>query len=151
SAFTPGVVEGMRTWASAAVDGALDAAAERGHLDVVDELAYPVPQAVIGRLLGLPAADAPRLRNWSRVLMPSADPLTLHDPDLMAAYRAAEEELLAHLAGVVAERRARPADDLVSGLVGAGGLSEPELLTMLELLLVAGFETTAAMIGNSVL
>lgn len=154
-AFTPRVVERVRPWARAVVDAALDRAAARGGLDLMEDLAYPLPLTVINRMLGLSAGEWPRFREWTHVLVTSADPLTLHDPAGMAAYRKAEEEILEHLAGVVAGRRREPRDDLISDLLAVEErgetLSGPELLTMLELLLMAGYETTASMIGNGVL
>ena len=153
-AFTPRVVERVRPWARGLIDEVLDRAAERGGLELMEQLAYPLPVTVINRLLGLPGAEWQRFREWAHAVASSTDPLTLLDPAGKAAFRTAEEELMDRLAAVVAERRRAPRDDLVSALVAVSEqgetLDEPELLIMLELLLVAGYETTGTMLGNAV-
>lgn len=154
-AFTPRVVERVQPGARALVDAVLDRAEARGGLELMEELAYPLPVAMVNRMLGLPVAEWPRFREWTHVIVTSTDPLTLLDPDGMAAFRGAEDELLDRLAGLVAERRRAPGDDLVSALIAVSDrgerLDEQELLTTLELLMVAGYETTATMLGNCVL
>ncbi len=154
-AFTPRVVERLRPLATTLVDEALDRAAHAGGLELVEDLAYPLPVAVIAHLLGVPREDWPRFRAWSRLLVGSLDPTVARDPDRMGPARAAERALHAYLEGVVAERLAEPRDDLISALVapadGAPAMRGKELLLMLALLLVAGHETTVNLIGNGVL
>ena len=154
-AFTPRVVERLLPQARAIVDGALDAAAARGGLELIEDLAYPLPVAVIARMLGVPEADWPRFREWSRVLVASLDPLSIQESERVAEFRAAQDAISDYLAGVVALRRREPRDDLISALIAVeergDALSERELLVMLILLLVAGHETTVNLIGNGVL
>jgi pimeloyl-[acyl-carrier protein] synthase len=154
-AFTPRVVERLRSQAQAIVNEALDRAAGRGGMELVEDLAYPLPVAVIARMLGVPTEDWPRFRDWSRVLVASLDPINIQDPERVAQITAAQNALNDYLAEVVAERRREPADDLISALIAVEErgdvLRERELLVMLVLLLVAGHETTVNLIGNGVL
>ena len=154
-AFTPRVVEQLRPQAQAIVDEALDRAAALGEMELIEHLAYPLPVAVIAGMLGVPRDDWPQFREWSRVLVSSLDPVALPDPELIAAVRGAQDALFEYLGGVVAARRREPRDDLISALIAVEErgdvLNERELLVMLNLLLVAGHETTVNLIGNGVL
>ncbi len=151
--FTPARVGGMHNRVVALVDELLDA--QRGHsqLDVVDDFAYPLPVTVICELLGVPREDEQHFHVWADTLAHSLDP----DPgeettaDAMQAFR----ELAAYMSRLIAERRARPKDDLLSGLaVGndpAGRMDDANLVTTMVLLLIAGHETTVNLITNSML
>jgi cytochrome P450 len=156
-AFTPRMVERMGAQAQAIVDAALDAAAQRGGLELVEDLAYPLPVTVIARLLGVPEEDWPRFRDWSKVLAASLDPVAtaMRDEGRQAEDRAADLAIQDYLADIVARRRAAPGDDLISALISVEErgdvLSERELVAMLVLLLIAGHETTVNLIGNGVL
>jgi len=154
-AFTPRMVERLTAQAQAIVDSALDAAAERGGLELVEDLAYPLPVTVIARMLGVPEADWARFRDWSRVLVRALDPVEIHDADRLAEYVAADRAIHDYLADVVERRRSEPGDDLISALIAVEEqgdvLSQRELVVMLVLLLVAGHETTVNLIGNGVL
>jgi len=134
---------------------ALDRAAEQGGIELIEELAYPLPVAVIAKMLGVPPGDWPRFRGWSRVLVSSLDPVALPGAEQMAAVQTAQNALFDYFSGVVAARRREPRDDLISGLIAVEErgdvLNERELLVMLNLLLVAGHETTVNLIGNGVL
>ncbi len=113
----------------------------------VEDYALPLPVSVICRLLGVPEADRPLFRRWSDDAL-STSSLTAEEAD------ASREELRAYMAGLIAERRARPADDLMTALIGARDrddrLSEPELIDLCVAVLVAGHETTATQIPNFV-
>ncbi|MFD4529260.1 cytochrome P450 [Streptomyces sp. NPDC058470] len=127
--------------------------ADGGSADFMAELAYPLPVRVIGELLGIPSADLGRFPPLVHDLGKVMDPLLT--PDALTAADRAADELLAYFADLVAERRRRPQDDLVSALVRVrdadnGRLSDRELHANLILLFVAGFETTANLLGNSV-
>lgn len=154
-AFTPRVVERLRPRVEEIVDGILERAARAGTMELVSELAYPLPVTVIAELLGVPTEDWPRFREWSRVLVGSLDPLVAPDFERLRSVLEARDALTSYLAGIVTRRRNRPREDLISALIAveeAGrGLSERELLVMLNLLLVAGHETTVNLIGNGVL
>jgi cytochrome P450 len=153
-AFTPRVVEGLRPRIVGIVDDLLTAAAERGpQLDVVADLAYPLPVIVIAELLGIPPADRETFHDWSTALAASLDPLVFEEAHIRATN--ARDALHAYLRGIIAQRRRQPREDLISALVAVEErgdvLSEPELVVMCSLLLIAGHETTVNLIGNGML
>ena len=152
-AFTPRMVEQMRAAIQDITDGLLDRVAAKGALDVVADLAYPLPVTVIARMLGVPEADVDTFHAWSDALGRSLD-LTEDEEVYNEASRAAAAftEFLADLAD---RRRVEPTEDLLSALVAAeeGGehLTTDELYATCALLLVAGHETTVNLIGNGTL
>jgi cytochrome P450 PksS len=127
------------------------AAAER--VDLVADFALPLPLTVISEILGVPERDRLRFRNWfssfigtSASKRPSLSML-LKLPDVFAMMR--------FLRRLVSERRAHPGDDLVSRLAltqeGDDRLSEDEMVAMLLILLIAGYETTVNLIATGTL
>ena len=127
----------------------VEALAEAGGGDLVEDLAKPLPTIVIADLLGVPREDRKEFRHWS-------DQLVQDNPDdPEAAARAMEggASLLAYFADLIAERRRSPRDDLLTALITAEvdgeRLSEDELFGMCVLLLVAGNETTTNLVSNS--
>ncbi|MHB1423258.1 MAG: cytochrome P450 [Gemmataceae bacterium] len=157
-AFTARAVEAMTSKIQHLVDGFLDAVQSRGRLDLIADLAYPLPVTVIAEMLGAPAEDRDRFKKWSDELSitaggggsPSA--LTLDDYRRNAK---SYEELTEYLGALAAQRRAQPRDDLITALVQAeeagDRLSEEEFYVNAMLLLVAGNETTTNLIGNGTL
>ncbi|ANZ14416.1 cytochrome P450 [Streptomyces noursei ATCC 11455] len=152
TAFTPAAVsrleprireiaEGLAT----ALAGAAQAAGG-GPVDLVEGFAAPLPITVICELLAVPDADRAAVRRWSDDLFAAADPDTADR---------ASHALAGYLAELIAARRAAPGDDVLSGLIAARDagdrLSEPELVSLAALLVVAGHETTANLIGNGLL
>jgi cytochrome P450 len=124
-----------------------DAAGPGATVDLIEGYAYPLPFWVIGELLGIPAADRPRLHAWFQVL------LTGWAGDPPAEAVEASDGIVACLGELVEAKRQRPADDLVSVLVAAtegDALTTQELLSSLFQLVVAGHDTTASLIGNGV-
>jgi cytochrome P450 len=153
-AFTPRMIEQLRPRIIAIVGELLDRIAERGgQFDVIADLAYPLPVVVIAELLGVPPEDRSVFHDWSAVLAASLDPLV--SAELMERVFPAREALHTYLRGIIAERRREPRSDLISALVGVEErgdvLSEPELVVMCTLLLIAGHETTVNLIGNGML
>lgn len=152
-AFTPRRVEQLRGRVEAIVDELLERAARAGRMDVVGDLAKPLPGRVIGELLGTPAEDRDRLLHWSEALVELLDPLSGRDG--IEPPRRATEAAAAYFRALLAARRAAPRDDLLSALLAAteGGesLQEGELLALCTLILAAGHETTVNLIGSSVL
>jgi pimeloyl-[acyl-carrier protein] synthase len=137
----------------AAIAGAALAGHDAGEaLDVMDDLAYPVTLAVICELLGVPAELAGPLRDETPRMAALLDPLA--DAAALQAGAAAAFSLLVELVPLVAERRNHPGPDLLSALAaasgGESGLGADEALLMTLLLLAAGHETTANLIGNAV-
>jgi hypothetical protein len=152
-AFTPVAVERLRPRVEAIVAELLDRVAGAGAMDVVEDLAYPLPVTVICELFGVPEADRDRFRAWSRGLVHLLDPLVAEDT-LERALRA-RTALRGYLRELIAGRRAHPAGDLLTALIAAEDqghqLSEAELVSMCVLLLVAGHETTVNLIANGLL
>jgi cytochrome P450 len=152
-AFTPGAVERLRPRVEAIVSELLDRVAGAGRMDVVEDLAYPLPVTVICELFGVPEADRDRFRAWSRELVRLLDPLVAAD----ALERALQARLAlrGYLRDLIATRRAQPTGDLLSALIASedqgSQLSESELVSMCVLLLVAGHETTVNLIANGTL
>jgi pimeloyl-[acyl-carrier protein] synthase len=150
-AFTPRMIDQLRPRIVAVVGELLDRIAEREQpVDLIAELAYPLPVVVIAELLGVPAEDRVSFQEWSAVLAASLDPLV--SDELMDRVVVARQSLHAYLRGIIAERRRAPRSDLISALVAVEELgevlSEPELVVMCTLLLIAGHETTVNLIGN---
>ena len=127
-----------------------------GQIDVVGQLAYPLPVRIISELLGVPPGDHPRFAGWSASLAHSLQPRLLgSDAALDAEADQARREFAGYFGELIAARRARPADDLLSELIRAEDdgqrLSEAELIATCVLLLVAGHETTVSLISNAIL
>lgn len=152
-AFTPRVIEQLRPRVQQLVDEALDRAAEAGEMELVGDLAFPLPFAVIGDMLGMPEADAAELRSWSGTLVRSLEPLA--DPDLIRAIADAGERMRDFTADAIAWKRRNPGDDLLTALIAAEEdgdmLSDEELIDQVMLIYIAGHETTVNLIGNGVL
>jgi cytochrome P450 len=148
--FTAQRVAGLRGTIAAIADGLCEPLA--GTIDFVDAVAFPFPVTVIGELLGIPTADRamfqPLVREWTSVLE-ILNPLAVDRADAAAA------EIREYLGALIRERRAHPADDLISALVADEDdehlLSEAELVTMAALILGAGFETTTGLLANGLL
>jgi cytochrome P450 len=155
SHFTPARVEGMRDRVARLVDELLVKRGERGQLDIVDDLAYPLPVAVICELLGVPREDEPRFHGWAAALARSLDPVQGMREDEVRRAAQAALQMGEYLTKLVEARRAQPADDLLSALVAgddpAGCMDEQDLLSTVALLLVAGHETTVNLITNGTL
>jgi pimeloyl-[acyl-carrier protein] synthase len=155
-AFTPRVIEQMRDHIQEIVDRLLGSALGQGGLDVIEELAYPLPVTVICEMLGVPVADHASIRGWSSDIARSLDAIGLpSDQEIVDRGRVARRALADYFRALVPERRARPQADLLSGLLAAeeqgDKLSEPEVIAMCLLLFIAGHETTVNLIGNGLL
>ncbi|HEY8153643.1 MAG TPA: cytochrome P450 [Myxococcota bacterium] len=152
-AFTPRAVEGLRERVRANVRSLLDAALARGEMDVIADLALPVPSTVICEMMGVPLEDRPRFTAW-----------TGDATHLLAAEFAPEDVVQRGIAGagslalyfqqLIEARRGSDSDDILSDMIRAeeagDRLSPSELLVQSIGLLIAGFETTIGLIGNGV-
>ncbi|HEX2047630.1 MAG TPA: cytochrome P450 [Acidimicrobiales bacterium] len=151
-AFTPRSVEALRPRVVELVDGLLDEVGTH-EVDVMSVLAFPLPVTVIGEMLGVPAEDRPQFRSLVRAVTAVLE--LVISPEALNAATEASEVLEGYFAGLVAERRAHPGDDLLSRLILAEDegerLSEWELISTAILLFAAGFETTTHLIGNGLL
>ena len=151
-AFTAKSIAALEPKVTALVDEALDRIADGGQVDLIDELAFPLPFAVISEMLGTPPTDHVRLRELSGTLVRSLE--VVNDPELIRAIAAADIELTAMVRDIIAWKRDNPADDLLTALIAAEDdgdqLTDEELVAQVLLLYVAGHETTVNLIGNGV-
>lgn len=149
-AFTPRTVERLRPAVRRLAAGLVDRLVESGGGDLMAAVAEPLPVAVIAELLGIPEADRPLLRPWSAAITGMFE----LNPGRDAAERAvaASTEFAGYLRQLIADRRRRPGDDLVSALTAVqdstGGLTEQETVSTCVLLLNAGHEATVNTTGN---
>ncbi|WP_239309118.1 cytochrome P450 [Frankia sp. Cj3] len=155
-AFSARMVAGLAPMIDELVGRLVDAALDAGEIDVIRDLSGPLAVTMVaGRLLGVPEADRPALRAWELAIARGTDPDGLLSPQDVAARSKAGQEVVAYLHALIAERRARPTDDLLSMLVGveeAGEvLTAAEVLGICVLLLVAGMETSINLIGNGMI
>ena len=152
-AFTPAAVERLAPFIQKEVDAAVDAALARGGMEIVNDLAYPLPVTVIAHLMGVPREDRDQIKRW-------CDDITATLGNVMANLRPEDfhqanqstRELNAYFRRVIAEGRGRARDDLLTAMAMAEEqgvrLSEAELFANAVLLLNAGHETTTNLIGN---
>ncbi len=155
-AFTPRTIEVMRGHIQDIVDRLLGRALAQGGMDVMEDLAYPLPVTVICEMLGVPVGDHASIRGWSADIARSLDAIGLpSDQSIVERGRIARRQLADYFRALVPERRARPQPDLLSGLLAAeeqgDKLTEPEVIAMCLLLFIAGHETTVNLIGNGLL
>lgn len=150
SVFTPRRVADLAPMIERIVDEHLDAVADRGEMDLIADLAFPLPFAVISEMLGMPDGDSAQLREWSHTLVKILD-FTIGPEELMAAVIAGEN-LREHIANVIEWKRSNLGDDLLSALILAEDngdvLSDVELIDQVNVLFIAGHETTVNLIGN---
>lgn len=153
-AFTPRTVESLRPRIQDIVDNLLDAVRGSGHLDLIRDLAYPLPVIVIAEMLGIHPEHRDQFKRWSDEIVATLDG-TFNTPEVLERARKSVSELADYFRGVIEQRRRQPQQDLISGLIAAeeGGhiLNEDEMLATARLLLVAGNETTTNLIGNGML
>ena len=152
-AFTPSAIEQLRPRIQQLVDDVLDRAADKGSIELVDELAFPLPFQVISDMLMMPTDRAAELREWSQHITASLEP-TATEEDLDNADNAINQ-LVPYLVSVINDRRGNLGDDILSALIQAeesgDRMTEPELISFVLLLYVAGHETTVNLIGNGTL
>jgi cytochrome P450 len=151
-AFVPRLIEQMRPRLQALIDELLDAVVPSGSMDVVADLAYPLPATVIAVLLGAPPSARESFKRWSSGILAFQGSGVVSAEIIDNAQRHLLDMRM-FLAELIAERRSRPRDDLLSHLVEAemdgDRLSTAELLTIGVTMLTAGHETTTTLIGNA--
>jgi len=147
-AFTPRSVAALVPRIEQIADELIAAMPTSGPVDLLAAFAFPLPIAVIGELLGIPTADRDQFGTWTNTFL-------FAGTDSRETVMAAAADMTAYLRSLVADRRAHPGEDMLSGLVTAtdidGGLTDIEVVAMASLLLVAGHETTVNLIGNTML
>jgi cytochrome P450 len=151
-AFTPRMVAQLEPRITAVTNDLLDQVAAAGHMDVIGDLAYPLPVTVIAELLGIPAQLREDFKRWSDAIVAGDEALT--EEERKALFQEIQG-MYGYFTQVLEERRQHPQNDLVSALLSADvdgqRLSDMELLGFCGLLLVAGNETTTNLLGNMIL
>jgi hypothetical protein len=158
-AFTARTIARLEPRIRAITGELLGGAAAAGELEIVSQLAYPLPVRIISEMLGVPVEDHPRFAGWSARLAHSLQPDFGSSPEAALsraeAARSASDEFAEYFRGLIGARRAQPADDLLTAMVQAEDdgemLTEDEVIATCVLLLVAGHETTVGLISNAVL
>jgi pimeloyl-[acyl-carrier protein] synthase len=152
-AFTPRAVEAMRAHIEELVAGLLDAVVAQGGMDVIEDLAQPLPVTVISEMLGLPEGDRPQLTQWTRAMTKLLDPGD--DFSIFIPAQQAMNELGVYLDDLMAKRRVEPGEDLLSAFLNVedegAQLTDDEIKSTVMLLFGAGHETTVNLIGNGLL
>ena len=147
--FTAAFVEGLRGDIQAFVDQRIDRLMDRREIDFVEDLAVQIPGHVIGRILGIPDEDCPRLRIWAENIVQYFD--IDRSDERKALAEATTAEFYAYLNVVKAERMKAPKDDLISKLLEAelaGQISEDEFISTCMLILMAGHGSTIDALGS---
>ncbi len=151
-AFNGRSVQRLRPRIEAAIGQLLDAMGD-GEIELVRGLALPLPITVISELLGIPAADRDRCRAWTSQIGHSIDPFITDQ--MRIAMNEAEAEFGEYLAGQLARRRDHPGDDLLSLLLasrdGDDRLTDDEIIGNVEMMFIAGHETTVSTVGSGML
>ncbi|WP_026284377.1 cytochrome P450 family protein [Salinispora arenicola] len=145
AAFTPRRVADQAPAVATIVDALLDGIAGQDQAELIVGLASPLPLQVMHELLGLPTQTSVDFRNWTNTLLSA-------DANQPAQSRSAMATMRQFLMGQLARKRAQPGDDLLTGLLAARDdddrFTDDELLAMVFLLMFAGYDNTAALIGN---
>ena len=143
----------MRPHIQHIIDELLDQVAAQDSFDIIADLAFPLPVIVIAELIGVPVQDREQFKEWTGTLARSLDPVIT--PEIARAADRATESFVAYFTRLIAERRARPQQDMLSALIAVeeegDRLSQDELLANVILLFAAGHETTMNLIGNGML
>ena len=151
--FTPRRIREMEPRIREIARDLLEAAARKGELDVMRDLANALPVMVIAEMLGVPSELYSQFKHWSDAVVAGGN--TLPGMPLPAEIVASGDELRAYLSEAIDRRRANPGPDLISALVAAHAdgetMTAEELLAFVVLLLLAGNETTTNLIGNGML
>jgi len=156
-AFTPRIIRRLEPRMHEIARELIHAAVQRGSVDLVEALTYPLPVTIIAEMIGVPSEDRARFKVWSdeAVSVLGTGFFGGLDFERLKRQRQLLEQMRAYFVPLAEERRRAPRDDLLTGLVQAeyegSQLSLEEMLSMLVLILVAGNETTTTLIGNAVL
>jgi cytochrome P450 len=155
AAFNARVIEQLRPRIQQRADDLIDAARERGEMDLVADFALQLPAMVIAELLGMPGTEYQRFQDWVHTIALYFAIGSLGNVVTIAALRATVEEMAGYMAEIVADHRRRPKDDLVGNLIAfeqqGERLSEVEILSQCMLLLHGGYESTMNTISSGML
>jgi len=155
AAFTPRRVEALRPHIQDIADRLLDAVQEKGGMDVIADLADPLPAIVTTEMLGLPVPDWPQLTSWATDFAEALGNLQ-HNPDRASRVLKSVSDMVDYFHKAVEEHRAHRGDDLVCALLHArqddgDALTSEEVVANCIMLMTGGQETTTNLIGNGLL
>lgn len=155
SQLTPERVENMSSHIEQIVKEHLDKHAQGGQIDIVDDLAYPLPVTVICQLLGVPREDEAQFHAWAEPLASVLDPGQIQTEEQQKQIMQAGRQMREYMGQLLQKLKAQPGDNLLSGMLAAddidGAMSPRELISTAVLLLIAGHETTVNLITNGTL
>lgn len=151
-AFTPRNVERLRERVVAIAEPIIDAALERGELEVLGDLAFPVPRTIICEMLGIPASDVGLFSQWTPSItnMLSA---SLHSDAIIDHVYATKAEIHEYFTKLIAERRKAPREgevlsDLVQAIEGSDTLTADEIIDLAVFIMTGGYDTTTHLIAS---
>jgi pimeloyl-[acyl-carrier protein] synthase len=153
-AFTARRVEGLRSHIQDITNSLLDAVRDKSHMDVIKDLAYPLPAIVTAEMLGVPTSDWPQLTAWSADFAQVLGNFQ-HNPDNAPKVIKSLEEMTAYFRAAVRDQRNHPRDGLISAYLSAeidgDRFTEEEVVANTIVTMVGGQETTTNLIGNGIL
>lgn len=153
-AFTPGRVAILRDHIRDIVRDLIDAVVEKGRMDVIGELAEPLPYTVTAEMLGVPVGDAPQLKAWSQDFAEMLGNFQ-HNPERAPRVRRSVEEMTRYFKSAIREIERHPREGLIYSFLTAESegdrYSEEEVIANTIVTMVGGQETTTNLIGNGVL
>ena len=151
-AFTPKAIRRAEDLTQALVDTAIDAAEQRGSIELIADFAFPIPFQMISALLGMPASADDDIRKYSGAITAMFDPFST--PEMQADADDAARWMVAFMSDVIDAKRAEPDDAILSTLIQmedeGDRLTHQELIELVVTLYIAGHETTVHLIGNAV-
>ena len=154
TAFTPARVEALRNHIRSILDRLLEPLLRRGHMDVINELAAPLPAIVTAEMLGVPTSDCNQLKAWSADFAEVLGNFQ-HNPDRAAQTLKCVEEMTNYFREAIREQRKHPCEGLINSFITAeidgDRLTDEEIIANCIVTMVGGQETTTNLIGNGVL
>jgi cytochrome P450 len=158
SAFTPTIIAKLEPHIEEIAHEMLNKVIQRGRMDLIEDLAYPLPVTIIAELLGVPIEDRDLFRGWADKILPSTpSERYMTDDEHRTSKNIAEviNEMDSYFSNIVEERSQNPREDLITNLIKARAdgrnLYKDEILTFCTLLFLAGHVTTVNLIGNTIL
>jgi cytochrome P450 len=153
-AFTPQRVQILRQHIGDIVRDRIDAVMSSGQMDVIADLAEPLPYIITAEMLGVPVADAPQLKAWSQDFAEMLGNFQ-HNPERVPRVRRSVEEMTKYFEAAIQDTRRRPREGLIHSFLTAeidgDRLTEEEVIANTIITMVGGQETTTNLIGNGVL
>ena len=153
-AFTPSIIGSMAERIGTLVNELIDGVYERGHIDIIHDLAYPIPAIVIAQMLGVKPEDHAKIKKWSSDLARFFG-MSRMKAEILTSAKQSIIEMTEYFRHIKEERRHTPQDDLMSSLIFAqekgNSLDEDELISNCIFLTFAGHETTTNLIANGLL